>query len=222
MKTLLKSLIPTALTVCALLAGTVQVKSDISVGVDPAKTWLGYMNVYDLGGAYLWGSPWGLGDLPAVFSSTSLTLSPNVSTYNPADPYWVNPDGSGNKRMEANVYVEDTSLGGNILSFSGYTLSYSLAPGYSAQAFIKEFGPGYSWIGWDFQPLADGSSFNVTRAIGAGNIAQYGLMLVGPNANPATAPNLGSASVALVPEPGSAALLGFGLLWSLGSWRRRQ
>lgn len=222
MKTLLKSFTLTALTVCVLLAGTAQVKSDISVGVDPAKTWYGYMNVYDLGGSYLWGSPWALGDLPAVFSSTALTLSPNVSTYNPADPYWVNPDGSGNKRMEANVYVEELSLGGNTLSFSGYTLSYTLAPGYYAQAFIKEFGPGWSWIGWDFQPLVAGSTFNVTRAIGAGNIAQYGFMLVGPNANPATVSTLGSASVALVPEPGSASLLGFGLLLSLGLLRQRK
>lgn len=168
----------------------------------------------------MFGSPWAVADLPAIFSGSTLTLSPNTGTYNPADPYWVNPDGSGNKQMEANVYVESTAFGGNTVTFSGSTLSDTLVSPYYSQAFIKEFTPGYGWVGWDFIPLVGGSTFSVTRAIGAGNIAQYGIMTVGPNANPATVAQLGSAVIAVVPEPASLALLGLGLAGVL-SLRRR-
>jgi hypothetical protein len=220
----LRNLTLASLAACILLGGAVRSYSQVSVGVDPGKSWYGYMNVYSLpadGGGYLWGSPWGVSDLPAVFSGSTLTLSPNVSAYNPADPYWVKPDGSGNKQMEANFYVEDLSSGGKTLTFSGLTVANTLASGYYAQAFIKEFGPGYSWVGWDFMPLVGGSSFSVTRAIGAGNITQFGFMAVGPDANPATVGSLGSAIIAVVPEPASLSLLGLGLMGAI-IWRRRQ
>ncbi len=170
------------------------------------------MNVYELSGTSLWGSGWGVADLPAVMSGTTLTLGPNVSAYNPADPYWVNPDGSGNKKMEANFYVDTSSLGGNTVVFSGDVLAYTLVNPYSSVAFIKEFGPGYSWIGMTTAPLVGGAAFSVTRDIAAGNITQYGFMTVGPDANPATVGQLGTAIIAVVPEPSSIALLGLGML----------
>src|SRR3954453_12170397 len=92
------------LTAGALLGGTLQGQSQILVKVDTTKPWQGYMNVFNLpdySGGYVFGSPWGAADLRAFFTGTStLTLLPNTNTYNPTDPFWANPDGSGNKFME--------------------------------------------------------------------------------------------------------------------------
>lgn len=195
-----------------------------NVYVDPASAWGGFMNVYDLGagqtqGGYLWGSGWATTDLPAGFTATALTLSPNVSTWNPADSYWV-ASGQPNKWMEANYYVDvGTSFAGSPVTFMGDTLSSSLVAPYTALAFIKEFTPGYGWVGMDSAPLVAGNSFSVSRTIGAGNIAQYGFILQGPNADPATVSALGTAVIAVIPEPASGALLALGLL---GIWAGRR
>src|SRR5262245_12589109 len=115
------------LSFCVLLGTTGRSKADILLKVDSTKPWQGFMNVFnvpDYSGAYQFGSPWGIGALTAYFSGTnSLTLIPNTNTYNPADAYWVNLDGSGNKFMEANFYVENFALRGQTVTFSGTILS---------------------------------------------------------------------------------------------------
>ncbi|MCS7337879.1 MAG: immunoglobulin domain-containing protein [Verrucomicrobiae bacterium] len=179
--------------------------------VETNKPWLGWMNVYSISGgsqgSYLWGSAWGTTNLIAVFDGTNtLTLLPNTNTYNPADPYWVNPDGTGAKWMEANFYVDcGTAYGGQTVVFTGEVFSNTLVHPYSAVAFIKEFTPGYGWIGMSIEPLYSESAFTVTRTIGPGNICQYGFMLTGPNANPTNLPNLGKVVIA-VQNPALAVL----------------
>jgi len=191
-------------------------------GVDPSYSWIGWMNVYEnlngSPGSYLWGSAWGVTDLRAYLTSTTLTLAPNTNTYNPADPYWVNVDGSGAKWMEANFYVDlGTSVGGDTVTFSGNTIANTLVSPYSSVAFIKEFTSSYGWVGISTAPITTGSPFTVSRAIGAGNIAQFGFMTTGPNANPLTANELGTVVIA-VPEPSVA---GFACLAVLGLFMRR-
>jgi len=177
--------------------------AQITFVVDPTKPWGGWMNVYENAGGYqgnyLWGSAWGTTSLMAFWDGTnSLTLLPNTNTYNPTDPYWVNPDGSGAKWMEANFYIDcGTAYGGQTVVFTGEVYSNTLVSPYNAVAFIKEFAPGYAYLGMTTEPLIDGSTFTVTRAIGSGNICQYGFMLTGPNANPTNLPNLGKAVVAV-------------------------
>jgi hypothetical protein len=182
------------------------------------------MNVSELpsnGGAYLWGSGWGTGDLQASFSGSTLTLGPNINCYNIADPYWTNPDGTPNKWMEANFVVDaGTAYGGQTVEFTGLVLSYTLAAPYTSVAFIKEFTAGYGFVGITTAPLVAGV-FDISRAIGAGNVAQYGFMTTGPDANPATVALLGNAQITAVPEPSTLALLGLGTLGVL-AWRRRQ
>jgi hypothetical protein len=177
-----------------------------TVQVDSTKNWVGYMNVYALAGGgqggYQFGSGWGTGALTAFFTGTSTaTLVPNTNTWNANDNYWVNTNtvpATGNKWMEANFYVDTGfTLAGQTVTFTGTVISNTLVSPYTAVAFIKEFGPGYSYIGMTTEPLSGGSSFTVTRAIGAGNICQYGFMTTGPNADPATMSSLGKAVMAV-------------------------
>jgi hypothetical protein len=221
-----RNLILAGLTVCALIGIAAPGLSEtVGVTVDPAKPWVGYMNVFELpanGGAYLWGSGWALDALPAVFTGSQLKLSPNTNCYNAADPYWVKPDGSGNKSMNANIYVEDTSLVGKTISFTGLTLANILVPGYASQAFIKVLDPAQGWaiVAQAYAPLVGGQPFSVNLAVAntAGLVPQYGFQTDGVVANPATVGALGFALVAPIPEPASLGLLG--LLGAL-AFRRR-
>ncbi len=210
----MKKLTTSTILAALLLGGALQSQAADFV-VDPSYSWTGWMNVYDnvngAPGSWLWGSSWGTYDLQAYWMGSTLVLAPNTNTYNPNDSYWVNPDGSGAKWMEANFYVDlGAAGGGQTITFSGYTIQNTLVSPYSSVAFVKEFTPGYGWVGMTTAPLVSGSPFSVSRAIGAGNLAQFGFMTTGPNANPNTAPELGTV-VILVPEPSMAGLLGLGL-----------
>lgn len=203
------------LLITSFAAGTILFTTQAAtVGVDPSKTWLGYVNVFELpanGGGYLWGSTWAPADLPATFSGTTLTIGPNVNTYNSTDAYWVQANGQGNKQMDASFYIEDASLAGSPITFSGNVLANTLVAPYTTTAFIKEFTPTYSLVGQSTAALVGGSTFEVNYTAAAGNIVQYGFETVGPNANPATVASLGSVQIAAVPEPGTFGLAVVGL-----------
>ncbi len=197
------------LGVVALL-GASPALANIDRTVDPGFNWIGYMNVFELpenGGAYVFGSAWGLPALPATFNSLGvLQLGPNTNTYTPGDSFWVQPDGDGNKWMDANVYVEDTTLLGDTLTFSGRTIENSLASPYTSQAFIKvlDANAGYATVAAVYAPLVTGDHFSISLAIDnvAGYIPQFGFVTDGPNANP----DLDLGRVRVVPEPTSLLL----------------
>lgn len=165
------------------------------------------MNVFDLpadGGAYRFGSAWGTSALPAVFNGSVATIGPNVNTYNASDPFWVNPDGSGNKNCDASFYIQNDGLAGNTVTFSGYCRSNTLVSPYTTVAFIKDFAPDYSSSVPMTAALVTGQTFSVTLATTAGDHIQYGFETIGPDANPATVATLGIvmvASNAVVPPP---------------------
>ena len=159
-----------------------------SVTVDPAETWLGYMNVFDLpsaGGARRISDVWPPANLNASFSGPVLKLSPNTIS-DPATYWYIGGGGSGkagNKIMEANMYVEKTgSLSGKTVTFSGNVLSNTLTNAHSTQAFIKDFAPDYSSFNEVIAPLVNGA-FNITLATQAasGRHVQYGFQTKGVN-----------------------------------------
>jgi hypothetical protein len=187
----------------AMLIGAKSARA-ATVGVDPTQTWTGYMawspvasDALSNGGTG--SSTWGVPDLRAVFTSTNLTLSPNTNVYNPTDPVWVNPDGSGANIMTADGYVETSNLYVNTsVTFNFTVTADTLASPYTCVGFIKDFGPGYAYNGIQTVAITAPGSYSVTYPLTgnvAGEIVQYGFETVGPDAMPGSAASLQSVVV---------------------------
>lgn len=215
--------------------------SALTVGVNPTpgySGWIGYISVFEIpsnGGGYLWGSSWGTADLCATWAGPVLTLSPNV--INDPNPYWYTPSGGpgsvGNKIMDASMYVEIGSLPGETLTFSGMVLSDSLTlvnnpsnkdangNGWTSVAFIKDFAADYSSFNMVTVPLTPGA---FTISLGTVNDparhVQFGFETIGPDVWVTDVAPFGNVQVTMVPEPGTATLLGLAGL-ALVLFRRR-
>lgn len=184
-------------------------------GVDPGATWNGYMNVFELDMTYLWGSPWGTADLRANFVGDELLLQSNTNCWAPGDPYWVNPDGTANKMMEANFYREwYGGLAGQTVTFNYEVLANDLAAeGYSTQAFIKVLDPDSGWatINSTFAPLTPGpGSLSLVVDSIATPVTQVGFAVLGPVSDPAGEIASRAVTIQAIPEPATLALLGLG------------
>ncbi len=215
-----KNLPPLSMIICCLFGTTLPGYSDVTVKVDSTLPWLGYMNVWQTNGtSYVFGNPWGAVDLRAAFVptnspsgwplNTALVLRPNTNTYAPgtATPpdtnFWDFTDGGPNKVLEANFYRDvGTNFAGQTVTFTGTVLSNSIpavaggnpATGWDVLAVVKEFNPGYAYVGMTSVPLTSGP-FTVSRAIAAGRICQYGFFVKGPNTAPGSANALTAAGI---------------------------
>ena len=180
--------------------------ADTVVTVDPAETWLGYMNVSNLpanGGVYQFGQSWSTADLKASFSGPDLTLAPN--TISDPSPYWYVGGGApgrpGNKIMNANMYVEKTGgLSGESVVFTGTVLANTFTGAHRTVAFIKDFAPDYSSFNSVTVPLTRGIfRLEMTTAAGAGRHVQYGFETTGVNVWPTDAGPFGSIRITAAP-----------------------
>lgn len=199
----MKKLLIKGLAAAAVLCGVITSNAQTSTTVilDPTQPWQGYVNVFDLpsaGGGYEFGSSWGVGALTAYYTPTSgeytnFTLIANTNNYNPTDSYWVNADGSGNKTVDASYYVQNDTLEGQTITFSGYCISNTFVSPYTSTVFIKEFDSSYNVINSAVVTAASGQPFSITLQTGGGSHIQYGFETVGPDANPATVYTLGDA-----------------------------
>ena len=211
---------------CVVLASAGRA-SAATVTVDPAASWNGFMNVFELpanGGAFVFGSGWGTADLVATFSGDVLTLKPN--SVNDVSTFWYQgggaPGNPGNKIMEANMYVEATNtLSGQTVTFEGNVLANSLTSAHSAVVFIKDFAPDYSSHVPVTIPVTPGPfTISLNTLPGAGRHVQYGFAMTGPNVWITDVAPFGSVQVTAIPEPMSLALAGAGLLGIVAIRRR--
>lgn len=188
------------------------------VTVDSAKMTGGYMNVFELpsnGGAYVFGSGWGIADLNAVFSNPgTVTLSPN--TIGDPNPFWYTPSGGpgsvGNKIMEGNLYAQPTdgTLTAVTVQLEGVVTNFSLTSAHQAIAFIRDFAPDFSSVVEQTVPLTATGAFSVSlNTINDPNRhVQYGFQLKGPNVWATDTAPFGNIQIAAVPEPSVSALAG--------------
>ena len=171
----------------ALSFGVAQ--ADTNVTVNAAAMNLGYMNVSNLpadGGAFQFGSGWGIGDLVAVYAGDVVTMSPNV--IGDPDPYWYigggMPGAPGNKIMEANLYAESNGpLAGQTVTFTGEVLAASLTGAHTVIAFVKDYAPDFSSFNVSSVPLNAAGQFTVSLATvnNPARHVQWGLQMTGVN-----------------------------------------
>jgi hypothetical protein len=176
-----------------------------TVEVDANATFLGFANVFETpanGGAFVFGSAWGVPDIQTVVDAGAgtITLQPNFNTYeeNPLDPFWVDQTtGEGNKFFVGSTYVEDNTLIGSALTFTGGCIAKTLDPEYDVVAFIRVFNADFSVLKEETAALTAGQNFSVTytNVEGTDTTLQYGFAVSGINANPADEGALGSAVV---------------------------
>lgn len=188
-------------TLAAALGFTMGVVAQNSVSVDAGAAWIGYANVFDPAtGDFVFGEAWGVPDIKSVVDAAggTVTLQPNFNTYNAQDPFWVDPaTGLGAKIFEGNTYVEDNTLAGEELTFSGNINGNTLDSEYDALAFIKVFNANYSVLKIATAPLT-GANFEVVFTdVNAAEdaVVQYGFQIIGLNANPDDEATLGSVVV---------------------------
>lgn len=213
---------------CAMLFCAVA-NADTTVTVDPGAPWQGFMNVFSLpsdGGGYQFGSGWGTADLVATFSGPVLTLAPNSIA--DGSNYWYLPAGgpgsTGNKTMDANMYVERPAgtYAGQTLTFKGNVLNNSLVSPYTSVAFIKDFAPDYSSNVSVTIPLAPGPfSINLATINNPARHVQYGFETIGPDVWITDAAAKGNVQVVGVPEPATLTLAGIAVLGLIAVRRRR-
>ena len=165
---------------------------------------VGYTNVYELEegnkGRYLWGSGWGVSDIPFSKNEdeTKYVMKPNTNTYtdNPGDPYWSNGGGDGNKWVETNVFknidVVDNNIEDLSKNFSCTISSYNLDSRYTVYMFIKVLRPtDYNVVIQDKIQISETGDFSVNSGnfkneLNIGDVFQYGFTMEGINANPET------------------------------------
>lgn len=216
MKTRLMTRIGLGVLVAAAMSlGTAH--ADVSVTLDGADPYQGYMNVSNLpgdGGAFQFGSPWGTGDLVAVFTGNDLRLSPN--TIGDPDPYWYigggGPGAPGNKIMEANMYVEQTGpFAGQTVTFSGNVLSNTLTQAHVARVFIRDFAGDFSSVVEQsiLLPAAGPFSLSLATINDPGRHVQYGFQLTGVNVWVTDVTPFGAAVIGpMLPTPAEPATWG--------------
>lgn len=232
MNHLQRSLAPLAIALAAgaTQAGTVQITVDVS------RTWLSYASVFELPadagadrGAYVYGefySPGFYATPPGTLQGNVAQLRPNTTlgasdtdTSNPFFSAWWRDDGVGgvapNKIIQDGFYIQDDTLAGHQIVFSGLTVANTLADPYraSARAYIVDtVGDNYTFNAVQYAPLVAGQAFSVSLTVAAGHHVAYGIELVGPNARASDLASLGLVQVSAVPEPATAMLLSVGVV----------
>lgn len=213
-----------------LVVGAVAKSNAVNYTVDPGATWLGYMNVFDVGGTgygmaaaggFQFGGSWGTGDLRASFAGPTLSLKAN--TIGDPNPYWYTPSGGpgsvGNKIMEANFYQQfDGPLAGQNVTFAGDVIANSLlgpvdaaGRGWTAFAFIKDFAPDFSSFVQTSVPLNLGA-FSISQVAinDPARHVQFGFQVIGPDVWAGEPLSVPSIDIVAVPEPTSMVLAGLG------------
>lgn len=218
--------------------------SAVTVSLDPSSLNLGFMNVFEVNtdgtqSGFVFNSGWGFADLTAAYSAGgNLTLGPNV--IGDPDPFWYigggGPGQTGNKFMDASGYAEvlDGSLAGQTLTFEGVVRSNTLipAPGvddgsgnfthHEAFVFIRDFDPGFTGVTETILPLPSSGKFSISANLinDPARPVQYGFAVRGRNVWATDVASFGSVVIG-VPEPGTIALAGLGLIGVLGTRRRK-
>ena len=184
--------------------------SQNSVTVATSQTWNGYVNAFNLDDSYAFGFSYGAADLRATATTTSMTLEPNIAiwTAEATNAGWFDQGAAtqtANKYIEASSYIEDNTLAGSDLTFTGNVSVSDLGSGYTVVAFVKALDPnnGYATVvnnTADISSTGDFTASATAAELAAGYIIQYGFAVTGPLADPADT-TLGSVFIGVEAPP---------------------
>ena len=180
---------------------------DIAVGANPAppsansvtvatsQAWNGYVNAFNLDDSYAFGFSYGAADLRATATATSMTLEPNIAiwTAEATNASWFDQGAAtqtANKYIEASSYIEDNTLAGSDLTFTGNVSVSDLGSEYTVVAFVKALDPnaGYATVvnnTADISSTGDFTASATAAELASGYVIQYGFAVTGPLADPA-------------------------------------
>jgi hypothetical protein len=168
--------------------------SENSVTVATSQAWKGFMNVFNLDDSYAFGFEYGAADLRATATTTSMTLEPNIAiwTAEATNEAWFDQSASSqtaNKYIEASSFIEDNTLAGSDLTFSGNVSVADLGEGYTVVAFVKALDPnnGYATVvnnNADISSTGDFTTSATAAELVEGYIIQYGFTVTGPLGDP--------------------------------------
>ena len=167
-----------------------------SVTVATSQSWNGYVNAFNVSdGGYAFGFSYGVEDLRATATTTSMTLEPNIAiwTAEATNAAWFDQGAAtqtANKYIEASSYIEDNTLAGSDLTFTGNVSVSDLGSEYTVVAFVKALDPnaGYATVvnnTADISSTGDFTASATAAELAAGYIIQYGFAVTGPLADPA-------------------------------------
>jgi len=167
-----------------------------SVTVATSQSWNGYVNAFNVSdNGYAFGFPYGAADLRATATATSMTLEPNILiwTAEATNADWFDQGAAtqtATKYIEASSYIEDNTLAGSDLTFTGNVSVSDLGSEYTVVAFVKALDPnaGYATVvnnTADISSTGDFTASATAAELAAGYIIQYGFSVTGPLADPA-------------------------------------
>ena len=177
--------------------------SSTNIDVGASAGWTGYNAFYSVGANNTKGSTAyssrnyvvDASEIPdqkfAVADNGNVTLAPNTKIF--ADNNITNAQNSagtdGGMFLEANTFLENNTLRGKTVTFSGTINADDLNSRYSVKAFIKYLSaaPNYNLIEEVNAELTTSNSFSISLDIPEGTvIPQVGFLVSGVNANAAT------------------------------------
>jgi len=167
-----------------------------SVTVATSQAWNAYVNAFNVSdNGYAFGFAYSVPDLRATPTATSMTLEPNIAiwTAEATNASWfdqgVTPQ-TANKYIEASSYIEDNTLAGSDLTFTGNVSVSDLGSEYTVVAFVKALDPNNNFATVvnntaDISSTGDFTASATAAELASGYVIQYGFAVTGPLADPA-------------------------------------
>jgi hypothetical protein len=167
-----------------------------SVTVATSQAWNAYVNAFNVSdNGYAFGFAYSVPDLRATPTATSMTLEPNIAiwTAEATNASWFDQGAAtqtANKYIEASSYIEDNTLAGSDLTFTGNVSVSDLGSEYTVVAFVKALDPnsGYATVvnnTADISSTGDFTASATAAELASGYVIQYGFAVTGPLADPA-------------------------------------
>jgi len=167
-----------------------------SVTVATSQAWNAYVNAFNVSdNGYAFGFPYTVSDLRATPTATSMTLEPNIAIWSAeaANSAWFDQGAATQTALlyiEASSYIEDNTLAGSDLTFTGNVSVSDLGSEYTVVAFVKALDPnsGYATVvnnTADISSTGDFTASATAAELASGYVIQYGFAVTGPLADPA-------------------------------------